>query len=414
VRFISGVHFPPGVARTPNAALYGIENTNRGCDLQLTFDAGKAVPAARALNGLPCDAFDPRGCGSGPVTGKPNDTDGNPPGRAVGPDPTAVAVDPGGLPVFRGGRGPGSLVGGVGVVLPAGAPPGAAEFAALAALAGNGFLPDPAPPGQVFIDGIRLPFVVQVDAPAPPPAVPPAGVFAVASDNGACAPEGDLVTARGAGPGGGPLTAADAGRVVAQAVAAAGRTRAVIRLPIGSRARMAIAVSDLNGEILALHRMPDATVFSLDVAVAKARNVVWFSTPAGKTELPGLSADTAVTNRTVGFGAQPLFPAGIDGSAEGPFFDLFRRDLLDPCSTGFDPASPNRNGTVFFAGSIPLYQGGRPVGGLGISGDGVEQDDYVAFQGADGFRPPESLWANRDFIRGVRMPFLKFPRNPEG
>jgi len=30
VRFISGVHFPPGVRFTPNAALYGIENTNRG------------------------------------------------------------------------------------------------------------------------------------------------------------------------------------------------------------------------------------------------------------------------------------------------------------------------------------------------------------------------------------------------
>src|SRR5262249_57708758 len=28
VRFISGIHFPPGVTNTPNAALYGIENTN--------------------------------------------------------------------------------------------------------------------------------------------------------------------------------------------------------------------------------------------------------------------------------------------------------------------------------------------------------------------------------------------------
>ena len=33
VRFISGIHFPPGVPNTPNAALYGIENTNRGCQL---------------------------------------------------------------------------------------------------------------------------------------------------------------------------------------------------------------------------------------------------------------------------------------------------------------------------------------------------------------------------------------------
>src|SRR5919106_6937243 len=33
VRFISGIHFPPGVPNTPPAALYGIENTNRGCQL---------------------------------------------------------------------------------------------------------------------------------------------------------------------------------------------------------------------------------------------------------------------------------------------------------------------------------------------------------------------------------------------
>jgi len=414
VRFVSGVHFPPGVARTPNAALYGIENTNRGCDLKVPFVSGQEVPPATSLAGGTCDFSTDAGCGTGPVTGKADDTDGNPPGRAPGPDPTAVPVDPGGLPVFRGGSGPNSLVGGLGVVLPAAAPPGAAEFAALASLLANGFVPTPAAPGQVFIDGIRLPFVEQVEAPTPPPAVPPPGAFFVTPDNGACAPVGYLVAPRDATPGGGPLTAADADRIVSQAVAAAGRTRAVIRLPIGSRARMVIAVSDLEGEILALHRMPDATIFSIDVAVAKARNVVWFSTPAGKAELPGLRPDSAVTNRTINFGSQPLFPAGIDGSGAGPFFDLFRRDFAHPCTTGFDPASVNRNGTVFFAGSIPLYVGDTLVGGLGISGDGVEQDDYVAFLGAAGFRPPERLWANRDFIRGVRMPFLKFPRNPEG
>ncbi len=33
VRFISGMHFPPAVINTASAALYGIENTNRGCSL---------------------------------------------------------------------------------------------------------------------------------------------------------------------------------------------------------------------------------------------------------------------------------------------------------------------------------------------------------------------------------------------
>ena len=55
VRFVSGIHFPPGVKRTPNAALYGIENTNRGCDLRVPFAPGKAVPRPRALAGGRCD-----------------------------------------------------------------------------------------------------------------------------------------------------------------------------------------------------------------------------------------------------------------------------------------------------------------------------------------------------------------------
>ena len=163
-----------------------------------------------------------------------------------------------------------------------------------------------------------------------------------------------------------------------------------------------------------IYRMPDATVFSIDVAVAKARNVAYFSARGiGFLVPPGM----AVTNRTISFGAQPLFPAGIDGTEPGPFFDLFLGDLANPCSQGDEPANPNQNGIVFFPGSIPLYKQGAVapllVGGLGISGDGVEQDDYVAWLGSAGFRPPPEIWADRLSIRGVRLPFLKFPRNPE-
>ncbi len=64
------------------------------------------------------------------------------------------------------------------------------------------------------------------------------------------------------------------------------------------------------------------------------------------------------------------------------------------------------------AARLPFWPG-QLMGGLSISGDGVEQDDYVSFLGAAGFQPPEDLWADRVKIDGVRMPFLKFPRNPE-
>lgn len=390
VRFISGIHFPPGVRNAPNAALYGIENTNR-CDLGVALNPGKTAPATTSLSGGP---------GPGIVTGKVQPDDANP-----------AAVDAGGIPIYRGGN----LVGGIGVTGLAG-DPRLAEFMAVSGVFGGGFAPVPAyplpEPGNVFIDGIRLPFLgpdqrLRFKGAAPAGLVQPEGTSPGTSAGtyslspavlSRCADNGYL-----AGPaGGGALTQAQVGAVVQRAVAAAKKTRAAIRLPLNSYARMVIAVSDASGNILALYRMPDATVFSVDVAVAKARNVVAFS--AGG--LPGVAAGTAVTNRTIGFGAQPLYPPGIDGSGPGPFYSLFLSDLANPCANG--------NGIVFFAGSTPLYANGRLVGGLGVSGDGVEQDDYVTVLGAGELLPDEKIWADRVKVDGVRLPMFKFPRQPEG
>jgi uncharacterized protein GlcG (DUF336 family) len=200
--------------------------------------------------------------------------------------------------------------------------------------------------------------------------------------------------------------------IISQAVTTAEITRAVIRLPSGSRTRMTIAVTDLDGTVLGLHRMPDATVFSIDVAVAKARNVIYFSNPSGTTDLPGVPAGTAVTNRTIGFGAQPFYPPGIDGSAAGPFFNLYTFDLAHPCTQGAQAANANQSGIVFFPGSVPLYKNGVLVGGLGVSGDGVDQDDFVTAAGAKGFEAPDNIRADQVIVDSVRLPYLKFPRNP--
>ncbi len=402
VRFISGLHFPPGIARTPNAALYGIENTNRGCTLNVTFLPGQSVPPARRFAGGFCQAAGfTIGCGTGPVTGKTPRLD------QVPEDLDGAAVDGGGFPLFRAGK----VVGGIGVATSSPGP--AAEFAAFSALTGA-FAP---PAGEIFLDGIRLPFVEQRTMPSGAGPGSSIGAFApVPLPAGECAPEGDLVAVTGgtASTSGANLTPQEVFHIVAQAIAGANRTRAAIRLPPGSRARMAIAVADLDGRILAFHRMPDATLFSLDVAVAKARNVVYFSAggPEAGADLPGV-AGRAASNRTINFTTQHLYPPGIDGSGPGPFLGLYQNDFLNPCTQGSQAPNPNQNGIVFFAGSIPLYKNGVLVGGLGISGDGVEQDDYVSFQGARGFLPPESIWADRVKIWGARLPFLKFPRNPE-
>jgi uncharacterized protein GlcG (DUF336 family) len=382
VRFISGVHFPPGISFTPNAALYGIENTNRGCGFNAAFDPGKEVPPARSIDGTQP--------GLGIQTGKADLTDSNP-----------DAVNPGGVPLFRNGV----VVGGIGVAGPSAA---VAEYAAFQGAIGAGFGPTPAAPGVIFIDGIELPFVSQTTLPDGIAAGDVQGDYRIGPlDSSGPAPEGDLVTPRD----GAALTASQVRQILDRAIATANQTRAVIRLPIGSRARMVIAVTDVDGTVLGLHRMPDATFFSIDVAVAKARNMVYFSATGG-SDLRGIPAGTAVTNRTIGFGAQPFFPPGIDGTDHGPFFDLYVNDALNPCTQGSQPANPNQNGIVFFPGALPLYRNGVLVGGLGVSGDGVEQDDYVTSGAAQGFEAPSNAHADRVFIDGVRMPYLKFPRNP--
>jgi uncharacterized protein GlcG (DUF336 family) len=202
--------------------------------------------------------------------------------------------------------------------------------------------------------------------------------------------------------------------MVDRAIVRANVTRAQIRLPLGRRTKMVISVSDLDGTILALYRMPDATVFSIDVAATKARNVVYFSgATLNALDLPGVTATTAVTNRTIGFGAQSFFPSGIDNSGVGPFRELYQFDLANPCTQGRQPKNSNQSGIVFFPGSSPLYKAGKLVGGLGVSGDGVEQDDYVTAAGAQGFEAPAAIRADTLFIRQVRLPYWKFPRNPE-
>jgi len=460
VRFISGIHLPPGVPNTPNAALYGIENSNRGCQLNQADSSPIDPPRSIAGSGLAgpalaCRPSDTSGCAIGsPIA--INRTNITSTGFSTGKNdvldlgaPLDVPVNPGGFAIYRNGR----VAGGIGV---SGLDPDQAEFTAFAGAAsvpGLSPLPsNPLPsPGAVFIDGLRLPFfgsctsvacVEDATRRGPPRAA--AGSFS-ASDirvqprNGVPAPSGYLIGPFGANG----LTVDDVRRIVDQAVARALVTRAQIRLPLTQPTRMVIAVSNGHGDILAAYRMDDATVFSFDVSTAKARNAYYFSSREGYEVLrdllrnnrydsyewtpePPAGQGWAITNRTIGFGAQPLFPPGIDldkPPTPGPWFDLFLYDLANPCTEGpgtgrgGNRAYLNQSGIVFFPGSAPIYKSGVLVGGVGVSGDGVEQDDYVTAGAVRGFEAPEELRVDRSTIRTrdgvVRLPYWKFPRNPE-
>ena len=65
-------------------------------------------------------------------------------------------------------------------------------------------------------------------------------------------------------------------------------------------------------------------------------------------------------------------------------------DLTEGCAgraSAGDPTAPDmgialaRNGVQIFPGGVPIYRGGVLVGAIGISGDGVDQDDMIAFLG---------------------------------
>jgi uncharacterized protein GlcG (DUF336 family) len=367
-------------------------------------------------------------------------------------------VNPGGIPIYRDGK----VVGGVGV---AGVAPEFAEYAATLAAAGAGrdldFAEPLGDPAAVYVDGIRLPFfgacttvacIRQTLRSRPLGSAAgsvTSGVFLIQPRDGLQAPEGYLIGPRASAVAGG-LTVSEAQQIVARSVEVALRTRAMIRLPVNQPSRMTMAVSDEAGEVLALFRMADGTVFSSDVAMTKARNAYYFSTREGYDVLRGFVERSreryrwepdpppgqawAVTARTLNFGGQPVFPPGVDleepldrhddHERQGPFFDLYVYDTRNACTEGPGPsrggnrAYLNQSGIVWFAGSVPLYKNGRLVGGLGVSGDGVEQDDYVSQLGSEGYHPPDALRVDNSFIvdsngHRVRLPYLKLPRHPE-
>jgi uncharacterized protein GlcG (DUF336 family) len=250
----------------------------------------------------------------------------------------------------------------------------------------------------------------------------------------------------GTAPSGNVLSASEVESIISRAAQQANITRAAIRQPLGSNARVSIAVVDTAGVVLGVFRQQDAPVFGFDVAVQKARSAAFFSRSDAATTLRaagfGAYVDRAIadgvrldgafafSDRAIGFLHRPFFPDGIDGSEPGPFstaigswspfnvglqLDLVRTNFLAALSGPVASCSSIpalANGIQIFAGSVPLYKNGVLVGAIGISGDGIDQDDLIAAAGANAFSPPAAIRSDQIFVRGVRLPFLKFPRSP--
>ncbi len=208
--------------------------------------------------------------------------------------------------------------------------------------------------------------------------------------------------------------------------------RAQIRRPLDSRAQVTISVVDTNGSVLGIVRSPDAPIFGTDVSLQKARTAAFFSAAFAAAELlantsPDVQANIpraraffgdstaftgafAFSDRAIGNISRPYFPDGELGRPPGPFSRPVAE--FNPFSTGLQSAlilgnvdqhvrfvlgltlidtpaqctsnpNPGRiaNGIQIFPGSVPIYRGNTLIGGIGVSGDGIDQDDMISFLG---------------------------------
>jgi uncharacterized protein GlcG (DUF336 family) len=419
--FIIQEHFPPGVSFQPGGPLFGVQ-----------------------FSQLPC-------------------SDIKQPALPLG-----LSADPGSAPLYKNGV----AVGGVGIEGdglytldkdPTDFDKPLEELIAVAAQ--RGFQPPDLIRGDnIIAGGVRLAYLNVTDSDAPRPATIPFGSLPGSLSSPLLpARPSEFVAATVGGvsgavdtrffpfvgsvsPSPNSLTAADVQRVISQAARQADITRAAIRQPLGSAARVSITVVDAGGNVLGIFRTTDAPVFGFDVSAQKARTAAFYSNRDAATLLRGaglgsyvdraaadgllLDGSVAFSDRAGGFLSRPFYPDGLNPNPAGPFsreitewsvfndglqIDLVKTNLLAAiggadvrCST-----IPNvANGIQIFPGSVPLYKNGELVGAVGISGDGVDQDDLIAAAGANGFEPPAAIRADQIIVRGTRLPFLKFPRSP--
>ena len=79
------------------------------------------------------------------------------------------------------------------------------------------------------------------------------------------------------------------------------------------------------------------------------------------------------------------------------------------------------NGIQIFPGSVPIYRGNTLIGGIGVSGDGIDQDDMISFLGVHNAgiilgtglgNAPAAIRADQLSINGVNLRYIQCPQAP--
>ena len=170
------------------------------------------------------------------------------------------------------------------------------------------------------------------------------------------------------------LSADEITRILEQAEASAKKEESLLRVNAEGKkqpTRMHIVVVDRGGRVVGQRSMADAWVGSIAIARSKAYTALAFS-----------SNENALTTRSLG----PLTQPG------GPLWNIGNSNRAE-------------GGLIEFPGGIPLYAGGELIGGIGVSGDGVEQDENVAEAGTKGFEAPKAI--RIDTVTNNGVPYTK-------
>src|SRR5205823_2806055 len=93
-------------------------------------------------------------------------------------------------------------------------------------------------------------------------------------------------------------TAAEAQQMMTSALNVAYSARAAIRVPTNSFAQVTVTIVDLDGNVLAQARTPDAPVFGADVSRQKARSAVFFSRTDAAAKINAITAPASTTTGT--------------------------------------------------------------------------------------------------------------------
>jgi uncharacterized protein GlcG (DUF336 family) len=197
----------------------------------------------------------------------------------------------------------------------------------------------------------------------------------------------------------------------------------------------------------AIYATPDASVIAIGSYVSALRGFVG--------EGGALDGKTAWSMRAIGLVHRPTYPDGIADTPAGPLSKTFAtwspfnvgfqldlvynqlirgvvaNDTTVGCAgraSAFAPAgTPDgglpvaRNGIQIFPGGVPIYRGNTLIGAIGISGDGSDQDDMIAFLGLHNAgqalgsgvgNAPQAVRADQLSPLGVRLRYAQCPQAP--